>query len=70
MIKCIKGPCQDCEKRAALCHSSCPDYISYKEELAKIHKNIREHNVYPAYVKTLMDKIYHDRSRGTKGSRG
>lgn len=36
------SPCKDCERRKIGCHGSCPDYISYKEELDKANAILDE----------------------------
>ena len=32
----MKTPCKDCQERQLHCHSSCPKYAEYKQELADL----------------------------------
>ena len=53
-------PCKNCEKRSVGCHSSCADYISYKEHRENRRaelKGIREGN---AFCYSVKGKINHD----------
>ena len=35
-----KAPCKNCDKREIGCHSSCRDYISYKEKADALREKI------------------------------
>lgn len=43
-----KSPCKNCEKRAVGCHSSCEDYISFKErnDALRDHTNFEKAKMY------------------------
>lgn len=36
------SPCYQCEKRKDLCHSSCPEYKSYRAELDAYNEIVRK----------------------------
>ena len=40
MVKSIRQPCMDCERRHTACWSDCEDYARYKEEYAAMKKTI------------------------------
>lgn len=33
-----QAPCKDCEKRKLLCHSVCPEYKTFKDEVEKFNE--------------------------------
>lgn len=35
-------PCKDCTKRNASCHSSCKDYLGWKDEINKYNEQRRK----------------------------
>lgn len=37
----INAPCKDCKKRHKFCHSSCVEYLAFKDDLAKV-KAVRQ----------------------------
>lgn len=37
-----ESPCYQCEKRSELCHSSCPEYKSYRAELDAYKEIVRK----------------------------
>lgn len=42
LVKCVKGPCKNCDGRHLLCHDSCERYKHYKDELARVKTNVLE----------------------------
>ena len=38
MKKITKSPCRNCDKRQVGCHSSCEDYIAFKNYLGEVKK--------------------------------
>ena len=34
----MRGPCKNCEMRAINCHSTCSDYVDYKNKLDAINE--------------------------------
>lgn len=42
MYKETKPPCYGCTKRNSHCHSTCPDYLSWKEERQDMLKEHRK----------------------------
>lgn len=45
----MAGPCKDCGRREVNCHSTCTDYISWKE------KKVKE----IAYQKAMRERAYY-----------
>lgn len=38
LIKCVEGPCKNCQERYVGCHSTCKPYLDYKKQIEDIHK--------------------------------
>lgn len=38
------NPCYKCEDRQPLCHSTCSDYLAFKEKLNKVAEAKRKYN--------------------------
>ena len=52
-----KGPCFGCNKRQMRCHSTCEDYIAYKDRLAQIKAEMIKKSDADQAVR---DVLYHD----------
>lgn len=37
-----QGPCKDCDRRTATCHTECKEYAEFKKELAAWKQEVRE----------------------------
>lgn len=44
-----EAPCKGCTKREVGCHSTCPDYISFKNETDKMNELKRSTDVFREY---------------------
>lgn len=47
----MKNPCHHCQKRQMACHSTCPDYLAWRNEREKANEARRANN-------ELQDAIY------------
>ena len=54
----VKSPCKGCRFRSVRpnCHSTCEEYISYKEKQAAENENRRKYSLITAYVKHVNKK--------------
>lgn len=53
----MKSPCKNCTNRHLTCHSVCPEYLKYREELERIKKKIDLERK-SVIVKTAWKKKY------------
>ena len=48
----LNAPCKGCEKLFIKCHSTCEEYLEFREEVAKLNEKIRkEKSKYPCQSK-------------------
>ena len=52
-------PCLGCDSRSELCHGSCTEYKTFKEELEKIKAEERKHSPAEEYISEQIQKRMH-----------
>jgi len=59
----MKNTCKGCDKRHAMCHSTCEEYLKFREEsLKRYEKNLRL-RIAKDYTKDVIDKNDHRLNR-------
>lgn len=68
----LSSPCYDCKKRFIGCHSSCEDYISYKEGMNNLKEKGKSGIEIDSYLitKTIKSKDkYAERKKNRRARR-
>lgn len=55
----MRAPCQNCEERALLCHTSCPRYLLWRETVDAARAERQKDRTYTDYVYKETTKHLH-----------